>query len=83
MAYLIILIVLQLAQDALPFGAVRLTFDPAADRVAVLARRQLHADENVRLREHVFVNDGGALRNQPRDESANPSSTDYFFNTTK
>jgi hypothetical protein len=60
------------SQKKAPRGRRRcdpLAFDPCADRVAILACRQFHRDQDVGLRKHVLVHDGRALRDQPRDEA--------------
>ncbi len=42
-------------QDAPALGAIRLALDPAADRLPVLARRELHGHQDVGLGQHVLV----------------------------
>ena len=73
----------QIAEDALAFLPVGLALDPRADRVAVLARRQLHRDQDVGLRQHILVHDRGPLRDQPRDEAAHPAAPDDFLDMAK
>lgn len=69
----------QIAEDALAFVAVSLALDPPADRVAVLARRQFHRDQNVGLREHILMHYGRPLRDQPRNETPDPATADNFL----
>jgi len=60
---------LQRGQDALALGAVRLALDPTADGVPVLARGQLHRDQNISLRQYVLVQHGRTLGDQPGHEA--------------
>ena len=65
----------QLGQDAPAVGAVRLALDPAADRLPVLARRELHREQDVGLAQHVLVQHGRALGDQPRHEAAHTAAS--------
>ena len=64
----------QVAEDALAFLPVGLALDPRADRVAVLARRQFHRNQDIGLAQHVLVHNRRPLRDQPRDEAAHPAA---------
>jgi hypothetical protein len=69
----------QITQNAFAFLPVGLALDPRADRVAVLARGELHRDQDVGLRQHVLVHDGRALRDQPRDETTYAAAANDFL----
>ncbi len=59
----------QLGQDAPVVDAVRLSLDPAAHGFAILARGRLHGHQDVGLAQHVLVQHGRALGDQPRHEA--------------
>jgi hypothetical protein len=69
----------EIGKNALAFLLVGLALDPRADRVAVLARGQLHGDQDAGVRKHILVHDGRALRDQLRDETARAAAAHDFF----
>jgi hypothetical protein len=73
----------QVAENALAFLAVGLALDPGADRVAVLAGGELHGNENIGLREHILVQHGRALRDQPWNETAHAAAAHDFLDVAE
>ena len=73
----------EIGQNALALLPVGLALDPRADGIAVLARGELHGDEDVGLRKHILVHDGGALGDEPRNETAHAAAADDFLDVAE